>query len=135
MIAFRDVPVGAAGSIGRPLLDVYLDAEHRIPQTCLVDTGTAGIRLSADLVRAAGVALPAQPNRPDVIVGATRSQVYAAETELTLLLPDGPVGWTAEVACCDPWPHPFGLLGLRGFFDAFDVVIRGRDETFSLTPR
>jgi hypothetical protein len=135
VIPFRDVPVGAAGSIRRPLLDVYLDPAHLIPQTCLVDPGAAGIRLSADLARAAGVALPGQPNRPDVIVGATRSRVYSAETELALLLPDGPVTWTAEVACCDPWPHPFGLLGLRGFFDAFDVVIRGRDEAFSLTPR
>lgn len=135
MIAFRDIPVGAAGSIRRPLLDVYLDARHQIPQTCLVDTGAAGVRLSADLGRAAGVELPAMPTRPNVVVGAARSQVHAVETELTPLLPEGSEAWGAEVAFCEPWPHPFGLLGLRGFLDAFDVVIRGCDETFELTQR
>lgn len=135
MIAFRDVPVGAAGSIRRPLLDVFLDAEHRIPQTCLVDTGAAGVRLSADLGRAAGVVLPDRPNRQDLVVGAVRSQVYAVETSLAVRLPEGPATWSAEVAFCDPWPHPFGLLGLRGFFDAFDVVVRGREEVFSIVRR
>lgn len=135
MIAFRDVPVGASGGIRRPLLDVYLDSEHRIPQTCLVDTGAAGVRLSADLGRAAGVALPDRPNRQDVVVGAVRSQVYGVEASLALLLDEGAVTWIAEVAFCEPWPHPFGLLGLRGFFDVFDVVIRGRDEVFSVSRR
>lgn len=127
--------MGGAGTVRRPLLDVYLDAARLVPQTCLVDTGAAAIRLSAELARAAGVALPPEPNRPDIVVGAVRSQVVASTVELALELGEGTVTWTTEATFCDPWPHPFGLLGLRGFFDAFDVDFRGRDEAFSLTVR
>ena len=32
------------------------------------------------------------------------------------------------VCFCDPWPHPYGLLGLDGFLDRFDVLLQGRDS-------
>lgn len=134
MIAFRPTP-GVAGGRRRPLLDVYLDPGLVVPQTCLLDTGAAGVRLSAELARAVGVALPDAPNEPDLVVGAVRSQVFQVERRLTVQLDGTPVAWNASVSFCDPWPHPFGLLGLAGFFDTFDVLIQGRDHRFGLTAR
>lgn len=134
MIAFRRAP-GLAGGAEWPLLDVYLDPEALVPQTCIVDSGAAGIRLSADLAAGAGVGLPAEPNGPDAIAGGVRSQTYRARVPLTVALGDDLVRWTAPVAFCRPWPHPFGLLGHEGFFDAFDVLLIGRDRRFACTAR
>jgi hypothetical protein len=135
VIAFRSVPAGDGGAIRRPLLDVYLDAGRTIPQTCLLDTGARGVRLSAGLARAAGVRLTDEPNARDLLVGGVRSQVYETQHHLTVELEGRPVTWAARVSCCDPWPHPFGLLGLDGFFDRFDVLLQAREGRFSLTFR
>lgn len=135
MIAFRRIPIGSSGSAYRPLLDVYLDVTPPIPQTCLIDTGAGGIRLSAALGRAAGIALPDDPTGPDVIAGAVRSQVFSLSHRLTLQLDDGVVSWDAIVSFCDPWPHPFGLLGHSGFLDVFDVLMQARYRRFTLTAR
>lgn len=135
MIAFRTVPASRGASVALPLLDVYVDRAMTVPQTCLLDTGARGIRLSAEIARAVGVALPGEPNAPDVIVGGVRSQVHLTSHPLAIELDGRPVGWDAQVAFCTPWPHPFGLLGMTGFFDAFDLVLQGRDRRFALTPR
>lgn len=134
MIAFRRAP-GLATGLEWPLLDVYLDPGELVPQTCLVDSGAAGIRLSADLAVGAGVALPAEPNGPDVIAGGVRSQTYRMRIPLAVALGEELARWTAPVTFCQPWPHPFGLLGLDGFFDAFDVLLQGRDQRFACTAR
>ena len=42
--------------------------------------------------------------------------------------------WIAPVWFCDPWKPAFGLLGLTGFFDQFDVRIVSYGEWFELTP-
>ncbi len=134
MIAFRPVP-GTSGGRPRPLLEVYVDPGRLVPLTCLVDTGAAGIRLSAELARAIGVPLPGAPTAPDVIVGGTRSQVFEVRRRLSVMVDGRPLAWDALVSFCDPWPHPFGLLGQTGFFDAFDVLIQGRERRFELTAR
>jgi hypothetical protein len=36
---------------------------------------------------------------------------------------------------CEPWTPAFGLLGLTGFFDRFDLLISADDERFELLPR
>lgn len=135
MIDFRIVPTGASGSIARPLLDVHLGAALGLPQTCLIDTGAAGIRLSAELARAGGISLPDATTGSDLVIGGVRSQRFERTQQLTVPLPSGPVTWRPVVAFCDPWPHSFGLLGLRGFFDRFDVLIQGADARFAVTPR
>jgi hypothetical protein len=135
VIAFRRVPVGTADVLLRPLLDVYVDAQGTVPQTCLLDTGAAGVRLSAEIARAAGTALPEAPNAPDLIAGGVRSQTYRVQHRLSVELDGAAVSWTAPVSFCDPWPHPFGLLGLAGFFDVFDVLLQGLDRRFDLTRR
>jgi hypothetical protein len=42
--------------------------------------------------------------------------------------------WTAPVWFCEPWAPSFGLLGLTGFFDQFEVTIAASEEWFELTP-
>lgn len=134
MTDFRPVP-GLPGSPARPLLDVYLDEAATIPQTCLLDSGAGGVRLSAELARALGVPLSGAPNAPDIVAGAVRSQVYDVRHRLTVEVLGEQIAWTAKVSFCDPWPHPFGLLGLVGFFDVFDVLFQGRDRRFDLVAR
>jgi hypothetical protein len=129
VIPFRSV-VGVRDAL--PLLDVYLDADSTVPQTCLLDTGAGGVRLSADLARALDIALPREPNAPDMVAGTVRSQVYMVEHALAFQTGDKAMSWTAVVSFCDPWPHPFGLLGRTGFFDAFDVLLQGRDRRFDV---
>ena len=132
MIAFRTL---SGGAVARPLLDVYLDEARTIAQIALLDTGAGGIRLSAAIARAAGIVLPDEPDKKDVIAGGVRSHVFSVEHRLHVEVGGEVVSWTVDVAFCDPWPHPFGLLGLAGFFDAFDVRIQGRDGRFELTRR
>ena len=56
--------------------------------------------------------------------------------EVSLEVGDDPetYTWTAPVWFCDPWAPSFGLLGLTGFFDQFEVTIASHDEWFELIP-
>lgn len=117
----------------RPILDVYFADDLVMPYPCLVDSGALAIRLSAPLARTEGIRLPSEPTSRDVIAGDVRSHSYEMRLPLTIELDGEPVTWIAPVTFCDPWPHPFGLLGQRGFFDAFDVLFQGRRKTFALT--
>jgi hypothetical protein len=121
------------GSRALPLLDVYVDPDGLVPQTCLIDTGAAGIRLSADLVRAAGTAIDEGRPAPDVVAGGVRSQVRVVALELAVVVDGRTLRWTAEASCCSPWPHPFGLLGHEGFLDRFDVRFDGSQGRFALS--
>ena len=42
--------------------------------------------------------------------------------------------WTAPVWFCEPWTAAFGLLGLTGFFDHFEVTTASYEERIELTP-
>jgi len=132
LIAYRRTPGFPNGEL-RPLVDVHLTDDLTVVHICLADTGANGNRLSAALAGPYGVALPRDPTGPDLISGGVRSQTYEARVPFTIEVDDEPVTWVAPVTFCDPWPHPFGLLGQRGFFDAFDVLFQGRDKTFTLT--
>ena len=43
-------------------------------------------------------------------------------------------GWTAPVWFCEPWIPSFGLLGLTGFFDHFEITIASYEEWLELRP-
>ena len=62
--------------------------------------------------------------------------VAAHMAELDLLVKDNvdSHAWTAPVWFCDPWTPAFGLLGLTGFFDHFEVTIASYEERIELTP-
>ena len=40
--------------------------------------------------------------------------------------------WSAPVWFCEPWMPAFGLLGLTGFFDQFEVIIASYEERIEL---
>lgn len=62
--------------------------------------------------------------------------VSALVAEVSLQIQDGAESymWTAPVWFCNPWAPSFGLLGLTGFFDHFQVTIAAYEKWFELTP-
>jgi hypothetical protein len=42
--------------------------------------------------------------------------------------------WSAPVWFCEPWRPSFGLLGLTGFFDHFEVTLAAYEEWVELRP-
>ena len=56
--------------------------------------------------------------------------------EVSLLVADGDDAhaWIAPVWFCEPWTPAFGLLGLTGFFDQFEVTIASYEERIELIP-
>lgn len=76
--------------------------------------------------------LPPGPTGPDVRTAGVRHQVPEADQDLTVILAGREVRWNAPVTFCDPWSHPFGLLGLRGFLDRFDLDLRAARRRFDL---
>jgi hypothetical protein len=67
-------------------------------------------------------------------VGGAVVRARMAEVSLHIGEHSDTYTWTAPVWFCDPWAPSFGLLGLRGFFDQFEVTIASYDEWFELTP-
>ncbi len=131
MIPYATITAGDGTAVLRPLVDVLIGPVG-IPHTCLIDSGAIGIRMSRDLALGAGLVLATEPNAGDIQIAGIRSQVYAATVDLRLRVDGAELDWRAEVAFCDPWPHPFGLLGTRGFFDALAVSFQPRPLGFAI---
>jgi hypothetical protein len=131
--SFEEIVVGLADRASRPLIDVTLDGFGVAPQRFLIDTGAQAVRMSAEIADALGIELADPPIK--LGVGGTTVDARAALVTLSVELDSGPVAWEAPVWFCDPWPHAFGLAGLRGFLDCFDINLRGADEEFDLVSR
>lgn len=60
-----------------------------------------------------------------MILAAGGALVAARMAELSLRLADesDAHGWVAPVWFCEPWTLGFGLLGLTGLFDHFELTI------------
>lgn len=134
MFGFRPMPIGPAGSLNRPIVDIVVAGFDAAPQACLIDSGATAIRMSDEIAAALGVDLADAP-ASDVVVGGARVRGREARVDLTVDLDGENVTWDAPVWFCEDWPQAFGLLGLRGFLDMFDLALSGQDETFELTPR
>jgi hypothetical protein len=128
------MPIGPTGTLSRPLVDVIVEGLDAAPQACLVDTGATAVRMSAEIAEAVGLDLAGAPE-DEVVAGGMRVRGREANVDLTIVLDGRPVTWAAPVWFCEDWPQAFGLLGLRGFLDVFDLTMSGCDETFALTPR
>ena len=131
---FREVPdPGAATVRPRPILDVVIEGLDVAPQACLLDSGATAVRLGAHVASLCGVDLAGAPTAHLAVGGAL---VTARMSEVELLVTDGDESyrWSAPVWFCDPWQPAFGLLGLTGFFDHFEVVIASYQERIELTP-
>jgi hypothetical protein len=132
--SFRELPDPGTGKVrARPIVDVVVEGLDIAPQACLLDCGATAVRFGAYLAELCGVDLTDAP-KTRLAVGGTI--VRALMAEVSLAVGDGPetFTWSAPAWFCDPWVPSFGLLGLTGFFDRFEVTIAAYHEWFELNP-
>jgi hypothetical protein len=131
---FRELPdPGGNGVRGRPIIDVVVEGLEIAPQACLLDSGATAIRLGAYVAELCGIDLSDAPQMRLAVGGAV---VDARMAEVNLLIRDDEdsYAWAAPVWFCEPWLPSFGLLGLTGFFDHFEVTIASYEEWTELAP-
>lgn len=132
--AFKDIPdPGGAATRPRPILDVVVEGLELAPQACLLDSGASAVRMGAHVAELIGLDLSDAPSTRIAVGGAL---VEGRLAEVALAVSDGADGhrWLAPVWFCEPWRPSFGLLGLTGFFDRFEVTIAAYEERIELTP-
>jgi hypothetical protein len=132
--AFREAPdPGSASVRPRPIVDVVIEGLDIAPQACLLDSGATAVRFGIELAEVCGIDLTAAPTTALAAGGAL---VTARMAEVSLRISDDQDSceWTAPVWFCEPWTPAFGLLGLTGFFDHFEVTISSYEESIELTP-
>lgn len=132
--SFRELPDPATDRVrARPIVDVVVEGLDIAPQACLLDSGASAVRFGAHLAEICGVDLSDAPETRLAVGGAVVSALMA---DVSLQIQDGAESytWIAPVWFCDPWAPSFGLLGLTGFFDQFEVTIAAYDEWFALVP-
>jgi hypothetical protein len=131
---FREVPDPASDAVRpRPIIDVVVEGLDLAPQACLLDSGATAVRFGLYVAELCGVDLAGAPRKE---LGVGGNLVTARMAEVGLLVTDGAetYEWGAPVWFCDPWRPAFGLLGLTGFFDHFEVTIASYEERIELTP-
>jgi len=131
---FRDVPDPGTSSVRpRPIIDVVVEGLEIAPQACLIDSGATAVRFGTHVAELSGIDLSNAPSTQLAVGGA---RVTARMADVALAISDGADSheWTAPVWFCDPWTPAFGLLGLTGFFDQFEVTIASYEERIELTP-
>jgi hypothetical protein len=131
---FREVPDPGAIKVGaRPIVDVVVDGLDIAPQACLLDSGATAIRFGAYVAELCGIDLSGAPET-QLAVGGNIVKALMAEVHLFVEDESTSYGWTAPVWFCEPWIPSFGLLGLTGFFDQFEVTIASYEEWVELKP-
>lgn len=131
---FREIPDPGQDTVRpRAIVDVVVEGLEIAPQACLLDSGATAIRLGAYVAELCGVDLSGAP-RKDLAVGGAVVAARMAEVSLQVADAEESYAWTAPVWFCAPWLPAFGLLGLTGFFDHFEVVIASYEERIELTP-
>lgn len=133
--SFREMPEPGGASVRpRPILDVVFEGLDLAPQACLLDSGATAIRMGAHVADLTGLDLTEAPTTNLAVGGML---VTARMVRVALRVGDGSENheWEAPVWFCDPWVPAFGLLGLTGFFDHFDVTISAYEEIVDLRPR
>ena len=131
---FREIPEPGRGRVRpRPIVDVEVEGLELAPQACLLDSGATAVRFGLHVAELSGVDLDGAPEAR-LAVGGTL--VEARMAEVNLLVTDGEASheWRAPVWFCEPWTPSFGLLGLTGFFDHFEVTIASYEERIELEP-
>jgi hypothetical protein len=132
--SFREVPDPASDAVRPlPIIDVVVEGLDIAPQACLLDSGATAVRFGAHVAELCGVDLTAAPTK-QLGVGGALVTARMAEVSLFLADEDESYEWSAPVWFCDPWRPAFGLLGLTGFFDHFEVTIASYEERIELTP-
>jgi hypothetical protein len=132
--AFREIPEPGGGRVRpRPIVDVEVEGLELAPQACLLDSGATAVRFGLHVAELSGVDLDGAPETRLAVGGAL---VDARMAEVNLRVADGKASheWRAPVWFCEPWTPAFGLLGLTGFFDHFEVTIASYEERIELEP-
>jgi hypothetical protein len=132
--SFKDIPdPGGAAVRPRPIVDVVVEGLELAPQACLLDSGASAVRMGAHVAELIGLDLADAPSTTVAVGGAL---VEGRLAEVTLVVSDGAAShqWMAPVWFCNPWRPAFGLLGLTGFFDHFEVTIAAYEERIELMP-
>jgi hypothetical protein len=131
---FRDIPDPSGNSVRpRPIIDVVVDGLELAPQACLLDSGATAVRMGSHVAELVGLDLTDVPQTRIAVGGAL---VTGSLAEVVLEVSDGDTNhqWTAPVWFCEPWRPAFGLLGLTGFFDQFQVTVAAYEEWVELRP-
>lgn len=132
--SFREFPdPGQDGIRSRPIVDVVVEGLELAPQACLLDSGATAVRFGAHVAELCGVDLSEAP-QTRLAVGGTTVDARMAEVSLLVQDEEESYAWLAPVWFCDPWVPAFGLLGLTGFFDHFEVTIASYEARIELTP-
>jgi hypothetical protein len=132
--SFREIPdPGRATVLARPIVDLVVEGLDIAPQACLLDTGATAIRLGAHVAELCGIDTARSP-RMKIAVGGALVTARMAFVSLQVARGIDTHEWSAPVWFCEPWTPAFGLLGLTGFFDQFEVTIAAYEEWFELTP-
>jgi hypothetical protein len=131
---FREIPDPTGNRIRpRPIVDVVVEGLELAPQACLLDSGAGAVRMGSYVAELIGLDLGDAPRSTVAVGGAL---VSARQAEVALEVSDGRAShqWVAPVWFCEPWRPAFGLLGLTGFFDHFEVTIAAYEEWVELAP-
>ncbi len=132
--SFLELPdVGQDTVRPRPIVDVVVEGLEIAPQACLLDSGATAVRFGAHVAELCGVDLSDAPTTR-IGVGGTLVTGRMAEVSLRVADEDDSHEWSAPVWFCEPWAPAFGLLGLTGFFDQFEVTIASYEERVELRP-
>jgi hypothetical protein len=131
---FRSFPDPAGGAIRpRPIVDVEVEGLDLAPQACLLDSGATAVRFGLYVAELCGLDLTGAP-QTRLGVGGAVVEARMAEVDLRVADESDSYNWHAPVWFCEPWTPAFGLLGLTGFFDQFEVTIASYDERIELEP-
>ena len=131
---FRAVPdLGWQAVRPRPILDVVVEGLDVAPQACLIDSGGTAVRFGMHVADICGVDLSGAPEAK-LAVGGAFVDARMADVSLRVADEGDAHEWLAPVWFCEPWAPAFGLLGLTGFFDHFEVTIAAYEERIDLDP-
>ena len=117
----------------RPIIDVVVEGLEIAPQACLLDSGATAVRFGLHVAEICGIDLDGAP-AARLAVGGAILDARMAEVELGVSDGSETYAWTAPAWFCDPWAPAFGLLGLTGFFDQFEVTIASYEARIELRP-
>lgn len=132
--SFREIPdAGRATARARPIVDLVVEGLDIAPQACLLDTGATAIRLGDHVAELCGIDTT-KSLETELAVGGALVSARMAIVSLQVTSEQDTYQWSAPVWFCKPWIPAFGLLGLAGFFDQFEVTIAAYEEWFELTP-
>jgi hypothetical protein len=131
---FRAIPDPTGSAVRpRPIIDVVVEGLELAPQACLLDSGATAVRMGAHVAQLIGCDLAGAP-RATIAVGGALVTGHLAEVALEVAVGKDRHRWTAPVWFCEPWRPAFGLLGLTGFFDQFEVTVAAYEEWVELRP-